>query len=182
MGKFKQLRIREGTGVQRQRRGGQEATVQPWFFLKEHTELHRERSQRVKNLPAVEETRVRPLGRKDPQDLEDMATHSSILAWQTPQRSLVGYSPWGRKESDTTERLTLTELNPQQMEDVSILLHSREVRVQVKVAQWCPTLCDPVESLQARLLEWVAFPFSRGSSQPRDRTQVSRTAGGFFTS
>ena len=36
--------------------------------------------------------------------------------------------------------------------------------------------------LQARILEWVAFPFSRGSSQPRDRTQVSRMAGGFFTS
>ena len=36
--------------------------------------------------------------------------------------------------------------------------------------------------LQARILELVAFPFSRGSSQPRDRTQVSRTADGFFTS
>ena len=36
--------------------------------------------------------------------------------------------------------------------------------------------------LQARILEWVAFPFSRGSSQPRNRTHVSRTAGGFFTS
>ena len=36
--------------------------------------------------------------------------------------------------------------------------------------------------LQARILEWVAFPFSRGSSQPRDRTQVSCMAGGFFTS
>ena len=36
--------------------------------------------------------------------------------------------------------------------------------------------------LQARILEWVAFPFSRGSSQPRDQTQVSRIAGGFFTS
>ena len=35
--------------------------------------------------------------------------------------------------------------------------------------------------LQARIVEWVAFPFSRGSSQPRDRTQVSRIAGGFFT-
>ena len=34
--------------------------------------------------------------------------------------------------------------------------------------------------LQARILEWVAFPFSRGSSQPRDWTQVSRTAGGFL--
>ena len=36
--------------------------------------------------------------------------------------------------------------------------------------------------LQARILEWVAFPFSRGSSQPRDGTQVFRTAGRFFTS
>ena len=33
-----------------------------------------------------------------------------------------------------------------------------------------------------RILEWVAFPFSRGSSQPRDRTQISHIAGGFFTS
>ena len=36
--------------------------------------------------------------------------------------------------------------------------------------------------LQARILEWVAFPFSRGSSQPRDRTQVSYIVGGFFSS
>ena len=36
--------------------------------------------------------------------------------------------------------------------------------------------------LQARILEWVAFPFSRGSSQPRDWTQVSLIAGSFFTS
>ena len=36
--------------------------------------------------------------------------------------------------------------------------------------------------LQARILEWVDFPFSRGSSQPRDRTQVSCIAGRFFTS
>ena len=59
--------------------------------------------------------------------------------------------------------------------------------MKVKVAQLCPTLCDPMDYivhgiLQARILEWVAFPFSRGSSQPRDRTQVSCIAGGFFTS
>ena len=47
-------------------------------------------------------------------------------------------------------------------------------KVKVKVAQSCPTLCDPMDYtvhgiLQARILEWVAFPFSRGSSQPRDR-------------
>ena len=57
----------------------------------------------------------------------------------------------------------------------------------VKVAQLCLTLCDPMDYtvhgiLQARILEWVAFPFSRGSSQPRDRAQVSHVAGGFFTS
>ena len=57
---------------------------------------------------------------------------------------------------------------------------------EVKIAQSCPTLCDPVDYtvhgiLQARILEWVAFPFARGSSQPRDWTQVSHTAGGFFT-
>ena len=59
--------------------------------------------------------------------------------------------------------------------------------VKVKVFQLCPTLCNPMDCtvtgiLQARILEWVAFPFSRGSSQPRDGTQVSRIAGGFFTS
>ena len=53
----------------------------------------------------------------------------------------------------------------------------------VKVTQSCLTLCSPLDCivLQARILEWVAFPFSRGSFQPRDQTQVSRIAGGFFT-
>ena len=36
--------------------------------------------------------------------------------------------------------------------------------------------------LQARILKWVAVPFSKGSPQPRDQTQVSHIAGGFFTS
>ena len=48
----------------------------------------------------------------------------------------------------------------------------------MKVVQSCLTLCDPIDYivhaiLQARILEWVAIPFSRGSSQPRDQTQVS---------
>ena len=56
----------------------------------------------------------------------------------------------------------------------------------MKVAQLCLTLCDPMDYtvhgiLQARILEWVPFLFSKGSSQPRDRTQVSRTRGGFLT-
>ena len=57
----------------------------------------------------------------------------------------------------------------------------------VKVSQSCPTLCNPMDYtvhgiLQARILEWVAFPFSRGSSQSRDPTQVSWISGRFFTS
>ena len=55
------------------------------------------------------------------------------------------------------------------------------------VIQLCPTLCDPMAYtvhgiLQARILEWVAFPFSRGSSQTCNRTQVSHIASRFFTS
>ena len=55
----------------------------------------------------------------------------------------------------------------------------------VKVTQSCTTLCNPMDYtvhaiLQASILEWVAFPFSRGSSQPSDRTQVSPIEGGFF--
>ena len=58
--------------------------------------------------------------------------------------------------------------------------------MKVKVAQSCPTLCDPADYtvhgiLQAKILELVIFPFSRGSSQPRDQTQVSSVAGRFFT-
>ena len=55
------------------------------------------------------------------------------------------------------------------------------------VTQSCLTLCDPVDCsppwgfLQARILEWVAMPSSRISSQPRDRTQVSCIKGRFFT-
>ena len=61
------------------------------------------------------------------------------------------------------------------------------LKVSVKVAELCPTLCDPMDYtvhgiLQARIQEWVAFPFSRGSSHPRDQTQVSHISGGFFIS
>ena len=61
-----------------------------------------------------------------------------------------------------------------------------------KSLQSCPTLCNPIDRsppgfpvpgiLQARILQWVAFPFSRRSSQLRDQTKVSCIAGRFFTS
>ena len=68
----------------------------------------------------------------------------------------------------------------------------RQEKIKKKVAHSGPTLRDshglcslPGSSvhgiLQTRILEWVALPFSRGSSQPRDPTQVLCTAGGFFT-
>ena len=61
--------------------------------------------QRLKHLPSMQESWVRSLGWEDPLEKE-IATHSSILAWKPHgQRSLVGYTPRGSKESDTTERL-----------------------------------------------------------------------------
>ena len=64
-------------------------------------------------------------------------------------------------------------------------------KVKVLVARSCPTLCNPVDCslptssvhgiLQAKILEWVPILFSRGSSQPRDRTWVCYMAGIFFT-
>ena len=61
----------------------------------------------VKRLPGMRETRVRSLDQEDPLEKE-MAIHSSILAGESHgRRSLVGYSPQGSKESDTTEQLHL---------------------------------------------------------------------------
>ena len=80
----------------------------------------------------MQEMQVPSLGWEDPLE-EEMATHSSILAWRIPMNK----GAWW------------------------VAVHG---------------------ILQDRILEWVAFPFSRGSSEPRDRTQVSHIAGGFFTS
>ena len=72
--------------------------------------------------------------------------------------------------------LTFTQLSP------------KEVKVKKSEKSLSPTLCDPMDYtvhgiLQVRILEQVAFPFSRGSSQPfsRDQTQVSHIAGSFLT-
>ena len=96
------------------------------------------------------------------------------------QRSLVGYSSWHHKELDTTEWLTLTYL-------CTIIY----IYMKMKVAQSCPTFCDPMDCnlpgfsarliIQAWILEWVAIPFSRGSFLPKDRTRISCISGRFFT-
>ena len=69
-------------------------------------------------------------------------------------------------------------------------IHTEALESESEVAQSCPTLCDPKDCslpgsslhgiLQARVLEWVAISFFRESSQPRDRTQVSRIPGRCF--
>ena len=69
--------------------------------------------------------------------------------------------------------------------------HHQSNKSESKVTQSCPNFCDPMdcslpgsfihEIFQARVLEWVAISFSRGSSWPRDRTQVSHIAGRCFT-
>ena len=71
-------------------------------------------------------------------------------------------------------------------------LYAQKMKVKVLVTQSCPTLYDPRDCrqlgssvrgiLQSRILEWVATSFSRVSSQPRNRCQVSHIAGGFFIS
>ena len=63
--------------------------------------------QRLRIHLSVQEMQLRSLGREDPLE-EKMETHSSILTWKIPRaEETTGYRPWGCKESNTTERLTL---------------------------------------------------------------------------
>ena len=114
-------------------------------------------------------------GSGDPLE-EGMATHSSILAWRVP---------W------TEEPGGLQSIGLQSWTRLKWLGSSSSSRYEnVLVTQSYPSLCDPMDYslpdfsvhviFQARILEWVAIPFSRGSSQLRDQTQVSCIAGGFF--
>ena len=59
-------------------------------------------AQMIKNRPEMQETQVHFLGQEDPLK-KGMATHSSILAWERGQRSLVDYNLWGCKEPDMTD-------------------------------------------------------------------------------
>ena len=136
-------------------------------------------TQTVKHLPSMQETRVWSLGRENPLEKET-ATHSSTLAWKIP---------W-MEEPGRLQSMGLQRVGHDWVTSFSLFYITRSNnlhKVKVKVAQSCLTLCDPMNYtvngiLQARILEWVAFPFSRGSSQPRVRTQVSSIAGRFFTS
>ena len=118
-----------------------------------------------------QETQVQFLGWKDALE-EGMTTHSSILAWRIPvDRGAWWATVHGVAESQTQLQFRLAQFS--------------------SVAQSCPTLwllglypaklLFSVGILQARILEWVVMPPSRGSSPPRDQTQVSPIIGRFFT-
>ena len=123
-------------------------------------------TQLVKYLTAMWETWVQSLGWEDASE-KGKATHSSILGWRIPWtvHSTHGlyYSPWGCKESDITEQLSL-----------SLYFHSIKetatAAAAAKSLQSCPTLCNPIDGspsgspvpgiLQARTLEGGAIAFS----------------------
>ena len=177
-------------------------------------------AQRVKRLPAMQETWVWSLGQEDPLEKE-MATHSSTLAWKIPwtekpgRLQSMGSQRVGHDWATSLSFSDKPEENRLRSLETDLLIYKQLIYYrgstadlwgvligyqygknwilpltlyhQVKVTQSCPTLYNPMdyivhEILQARILEWVAFPLSRGSSQPRDWTQVFCIAGRYFTS
>ena len=123
----------------------------------------------------AQETQFWSLDLEDPVEWE-MAAHSSILAWKTPwTEEPGGLSPQGHKESDMTEHTRMQiEVNPCHMCVLNCSIVSGSLRLHGLASL-------SMGILQARILEWVAMPSFRGSSQPRDRTRVSCVAGRFFT-
>ena len=112
---------------------------------------------------------------------KEMATHSSVLAWRIPGMGHPGGLPSMGSHRVGRDWSDLAAMDS----------YKQCVCVCVLVTQLCPTLWDPMDCslpgsfvfgiLQARILEWVAISFSRGSSWPRDQTRVSCIAGRFFT-
>ena len=102
------------------------------------------------------------------------------------QRQSTGWRGW-EEARQVDRQIGWSQARQFHQKYFSSMRHHCRFRESVKVAEFYSTLCNPMDSavhgiLQARILEWVAFPFSRGSSQLRDRTQGSRIAGKFFTS
>ena len=149
---------------------------------------------------------VRSLGWEDPLE-EDIATHYSILAWKSPwteepvRLQSVGLQRVGHDKTayiyiyihtHTHTHSSRGDLEITQVPNTDSFLkktpHSG-YDVHAKWLQLSPTLCDPMDCsppgssihgiLQARILEWVAMPFSRGLSKPRDRTCISVSCTGW---
>ena len=106
------------------------------------------------------------------------AEADSLILWPPDVKRLIGKDPYAGKNWGQEEKMVTKD------EIVGWHLWLNE---HMSESCTCPSLCNPTDYtghgiLQTRILKWVVFPFSRGSSQPRDRTQVSWTAGGCFTS
>ena len=117
----------------------------------------------VKNLPAMQETWVR----KIPWRRERLPTPVFLPAEFHGQRSLVGYSPWGRKESDTTERLTLTSL----VYYVDLY--------KVSLAYWMPSKSEaqPLPYRTHPIEKALKQTIARSIHQPRDQAAEGRRRG-----
>ena len=151
----------------------------------------------------MQETWIRSLGWEDPLE-KGVATHSSTLAWRIPwteepgelqsigsQKSRKWLSARMCAHTHTLTHSVSTLGNPAQRQSFLKFVSNMFSESESEVAQLCPNLCDPMDCsppgssvhgiFQARVLEWVAISFSRGSSWPRDRTQVSCIVGRCFT-
>ena len=129
----------------------------------------------LQTLSAMKETWVWSLGQEDLLE-EEMVTHSSIPAWKIPWTEEPGrlhtvHGVWRVGQEWMTEHV--------------------HIYTRVSISQSCLTLWDPLDCslpgssihgiFQARILEWIAISFSRGSSRPSHRIQVSLVAGALFT-
>ena len=122
---------------------------------------------------------IQSLGQKDPLE-KGMSTHSSIFAWRIPWTEKPGWL-----QSMESQRV--------RHHQVSIIFTFTFFKEKVKqlVTQLCPVLFNPMDCspsgfsvhgiLQAKILEWVAIPFFKGLSQPRDQTQISCIIDRYFT-
>ena len=142
----------------------------------------------------MQEILVQFLGQEDPLEKE-MATSPIFLPRKSHgQRRLAGCSLWGRKESDTTERLHFTSLHGLyspwnslgQNTGVGSLSLLQKIFPTQRSNPGLPH-CRQILYLlshkgRPRILDWVAYPFSSRSSQPRNRTGVSCITGGFLSS
>ena len=131
-------------------------------------------AQTVKRLPTMRETRVHSLGQEDPLEKE-MATHSSILAWRIPWTEEPGsYSPWGHKESDTTERPHFHFVFRSQVaQTVKRLPTMQETQVQSLGRE------DPLEKkmvTNSNILAWrIPWTEEPGSYSPWGRKELDMT-------
>ena len=129
------------------------------------------------------------IGRADAEAEVPVLWPPDVKSWLMGKKPDAG-KDWGQEEKGMTENEMVGwhhQLNGHEFEQLLPLSYEW----MNEVTQSCPTLCDPIDRslpgssvhgiYQVRVLEWVAISFSRGSSPPKDRTQVSRIAGRHFT-